>query len=71
MALYYGSILCVSNSSFTIKTAALAWFLFGVMVAAELLPTGYRDSCRPVSGWVPDLAFEHAGPPDGILVNVP
>ena len=31
LAVYYGTILCVSNSAFTIKTAALAWFLFGVM----------------------------------------
>jgi putative polymerase len=38
IAVYYGTILCVSNSSFTIKTAALAWFLFGVMVAARAAP---------------------------------
>jgi len=34
MAIYYGAIFCVSNSAFTIKTAALAWFLFGVMYQA-------------------------------------
>jgi len=30
LALYLGTILCVSNSAFTIKTASLAWFLLGV-----------------------------------------
>jgi putative polymerase len=30
-ALYYGAILCVSNSPFTIKTASLAWFLIGAL----------------------------------------
>ncbi|MEW6450064.1 MAG: hypothetical protein AB1490_05410 [Pseudomonadota bacterium] len=31
LAVSYGTILCVSNSAFTIKTAALAWVLFEVM----------------------------------------
>ncbi|HWV41601.1 hypothetical protein [Pseudorhodoplanes sp.] len=30
-ALYFGMILCVSNSPFTIKTAALLWFLVGAL----------------------------------------
>jgi putative polymerase len=30
-AMYYGVMLCVSNSSFTIKTASLLWFLIGVL----------------------------------------
>ncbi len=30
-ALYFGTILCVSNSPFTIKTAALMWFLLGAV----------------------------------------
>jgi putative polymerase len=29
--LYYGVILCISNSPFTIKTAALLWFLLGTL----------------------------------------
>jgi putative polymerase len=40
VALYYGSILCVSNSPFTIKTAALAWFLFGVLLEASAAANG-------------------------------
>ena len=30
-ALYYGLILCISNSPFTIKTAALLWMLIGAL----------------------------------------
>jgi putative polymerase len=30
-AMYYAVILCISNSPFTIKTAALLWFLLGVL----------------------------------------
>ncbi|MBN8964667.1 MAG: hypothetical protein J0H89_04640 [Rhizobiales bacterium] len=33
-ALYFGMILCVSNSPFTIKTAALLWFLVGALSKA-------------------------------------
>jgi len=32
---YYGVLLCVSNSPFTIKTASLLWFLLGVLSAAR------------------------------------
>jgi len=34
-AVYFGMILCVSNSPFTIKTAALLWFLVGALSRAE------------------------------------
>ena len=34
-AVYFVSLLCVSNSPFTIKTAALLWFLFGGVVRCE------------------------------------
>ena len=62
VALYYGSILCVSNSPFTIKTAALAWFLFGVLLQASAAPNrlsqptpagigvGVRSGSAPSSG---------------------
>jgi putative polymerase len=36
IAIYLGTILCVSNSPFTIKTASLVWFLLGVVAVAEL-----------------------------------
>ena len=32
---YYGVLLCVSNSPYTIKTASLLWFLLGVLSAAR------------------------------------
>jgi putative polymerase len=32
---YYGVLLCVSNSPYTIKTASLLWFLLGVLAAAR------------------------------------
>lgn len=32
---YYGVLLCVSNSPYTIKTASLLWFLFGVLSVAR------------------------------------
>jgi hypothetical protein len=35
MALYYGTILCVSNSPYTIKTASLTWFLIGAAAAIK------------------------------------
>lgn len=35
LALYYGTILCVSNSPFTIKTAGLTWFLLGAVAAMK------------------------------------
>jgi putative polymerase len=35
MALYYGTILCVSNSPYTIKTASLTWFLIGAAAAVK------------------------------------
>jgi putative polymerase len=34
VAFYFGTILCVSNSPFTIKTASLLWFLVGVLAVA-------------------------------------
>jgi putative polymerase len=48
LAVYYGTILCVSNSAFTIKTAALAWFLFGVM--AQLPASRYGARAWVTSG---------------------
>jgi putative polymerase len=35
LALYYAMILCVSYSPFTIKTAAVAWFLLGALRGAD------------------------------------
>ena len=35
LALYYAMILCVSYSPFTIKTAAVAWFLLGALRGGE------------------------------------
>ena len=35
VAAYYGVLLCVSNSPYTIKTASLLWFLLGVLSAAR------------------------------------
>jgi putative polymerase len=32
---YYGVLLCVSNSPYTIKTASLLWFLLGVLSVAR------------------------------------
>jgi putative polymerase len=32
---YYGVLLCVSNSPYTIKTASLLWFLLGALSAAR------------------------------------
>jgi putative polymerase len=32
---YYGVLLCVSNSPYTIKTASLLWFLLGVLSSAR------------------------------------
>jgi putative polymerase len=39
-AAYYAAILCVSNSPFTIKTAALLWFLLGALYQLESPPYG-------------------------------
>jgi hypothetical protein len=50
LAVYYGTILCVSNSAFTIKTAALAWFLFGVMAQLPAIRYGTRTVLMPGSG---------------------
>lgn len=47
LAVYYGTILCVSNSAFTIKTAALAWFLFGVMSQLPAIRYGARVLLMP------------------------
>ena len=33
-AAYYGVILCISNSPFTIKTASILWFMMGVLASA-------------------------------------
>jgi putative polymerase len=41
VAAYYGVLLCVSNSPYTIKTASLLWFLLGALSAARV-----RRSCR-------------------------
>lgn len=35
VAAYYGVLLCVSNSPYTIKTASLLWFLLGALSAAR------------------------------------
>jgi putative polymerase len=35
VAAYYGVLLCVSNSPYTIKTASLLWFLLGLLSAAR------------------------------------
>jgi putative polymerase len=37
-AAYYAAILCVSYSPFTIKTAALLWFLLGALYRLETPP---------------------------------
>src|SRR5262249_25593330 len=33
-AAYYGVILCISNSPFTINTASALWFMMGVLASA-------------------------------------
>jgi len=50
LAVYYGTILCVSNSAFTIKTAALAWFLFGVMAQLPAIRHEVWTVVRPGGG---------------------
>jgi putative polymerase len=37
-AVYLGTILCVSNSPFTIKTASLLWFLLGALAGSSTDP---------------------------------
>jgi len=45
---YYGVLLCVSNSPYTIKTASLLWFLLGVLAAArDPPPVAPRRSSYP------------------------
>jgi putative polymerase len=52
---YYGVLLCVSNSPFTIKTASLLWFLFGVLARASApAPAAPRRS--PYRRTLPDAA---------------
>lgn len=36
-AIYYGTVLCVSNSPFTIKTASLLWFLIGALAIKRVI----------------------------------
>jgi putative polymerase len=45
---YYGVLLCVSNSTYTIKTASLLWFLLGVLSVARdpALTRPARSPCR-------------------------
>ena len=50
LGVYYGTILCVSNSAFTIKTAALAWFLFGVMFQLPAIRYGVEVLKGPHGG---------------------
>jgi putative polymerase len=47
IAAYFAVLLCISQSLFTIKTAALLWFLLGVLsvakdVAPRVVPTRHR-----------------------------
>jgi putative polymerase len=44
MALYFSTLLCISASQFTIKIAALLWFLLGVLSVTTM--TGGRKSQR-------------------------
>lgn len=50
-AIYYGAIFCVSNSAFTIKTAALAWFLFGVIYQATLMRAALARLAQFAQAW--------------------
>ena len=50
-AMYYGVMLCVSNSSFTIKTASLLWFLIGVLSHSRSeRPVGTRPAADRARG---------------------
>jgi putative polymerase len=51
MAIYYGAIFCVSNSAFTIKTAALAWFLFGVIYQATAVRSALVRLAQLAQAW--------------------
>jgi putative polymerase len=48
-ALYYGAILCISNSPFTIKTASLLWFLIGALSRGSARPFTSAPPNRPAS----------------------
>ena len=50
-AIYYGAIFCVSNSAFTIKTAALAWFLFGAMYQATAMRSALVRLAQLAQAW--------------------
>lgn len=50
-AIYYGAIFCVSNSAFTIKTAALAWFLFGVIYQATMTRAALMRLAQLAQAW--------------------
>lgn len=60
LAIYYGTILCVSNSAFTIKTAALAWFLFGVMNQLPTIRYGVEVRQGPHQGRAEARGVRHA-----------
>jgi putative polymerase len=47
--LYLSSILCVSYSPFTIKTAALLWFLLGVLAYTAEYPAGRQRTSRALA----------------------
>jgi putative polymerase len=49
VAIYLGTILCVSNSPFTIKTGALLWLLLGIAASAALHGehAGFHKTRRP------------------------
>lgn len=43
-AVYYGTVLCVSNSPFTIKTASLLWLLIGALETSGRSPLPIQNS---------------------------
>jgi putative polymerase len=52
-AIYFGTILCVSNSPFTIKTGALLWFLVGALATSADMARGSAAVPRRASGGRP------------------
>jgi putative polymerase len=54
LGFYIAVAFCVSQAAFSIKTAALAWFLLGASQNAQLR--------RPRTGSVPDLSFARLQP---------
>jgi putative polymerase len=49
-AIYFGMILCVSNSPFTIKTGALLWFLVGALATSTDVVRAGAAVARHASG---------------------